>query len=69
MEKKVYYITNSAELNEALRGIKRIVPCFINREYIEMDLSEVEIIARTEDIPFIEKMLAPLVWQLNKNML
>ena len=61
MTKCVFYIENSVTLDTTLESIKLAVPCFINREYIEMDYSQVEIIARIEDWAFIENSLAPLV--------
>lgn len=61
MRKGTFYIENSAELDGVLEGIKLAIPCFITREYIEMDYSEIEIIARIEDWTFIESTLAPLV--------
>ena len=61
MTKCVFYIENSVTLDAILERIKLAVPCFINREYIEMDYSQVEIIARIEDWAFIENSLAPLV--------
>jgi len=61
METKTYYIQNTNELDEAIETIENNFPCFINREFIEMDYSEVEIKTRLEDIANIEKILAPLV--------
>ena len=61
MTKCVFYIENSVTLDVTLESTKLAVPCFINREYIEMDYSQVEIIARIEDWAFIENSLAPLV--------
>jgi hypothetical protein len=58
MTKKVYYIQNSVELDVSLELIKMSIPCFITREYIEMDYSEVEIIARNEDLACVERNLA-----------
>ena len=58
MTKKVYYIQNSVELDVSLELIKMAIPCFIIREYIEMDYSEVEIIARDEDFANVERNLA-----------
>lgn len=54
MEKRVYYKPNSVDLDVVVEHIKSIIPCFITREYIEMNYSKVEIIARVEDIPFIQ---------------
>ena len=63
MRKGTFYIRNTLTLNMILENIQQAIPCFINREYIEMDYSEVEIIARIEDWAFVENMLAPLVWK------
>ena len=61
MRKGTFYIQNTVTLDMILESLKETIPCFINREYIEMDYSEVEIIARIEDWAFVENMLAPLV--------
>lgn len=61
MTKKVYYIENTPELDEAVAQITDKFPCFLNRETIEMNYSIVEIVARNEDIASIENLLAPLV--------
>jgi len=58
---KTYYIQNSIALEKVLETLKTVIPCFITREYIEMDFSEVEVIARTEDFKTVEDLLAPLV--------
>lgn len=58
MTKKVYFIENSVELDVSLELIKMDIPCFITREYVEMNYSEVEIIARNEDIACVERNLA-----------
>lgn len=61
MTEKIYYIENSADLEEVLEQIEQVFPCFVDRELIEMDYSRVTINAREEDIASIERMLAPLV--------
>lgn len=61
MTEKIYYIENSLELATALLSIEILIPCFIERNFIEMDYSKVVIIARNEDIATVEKYLAPLV--------
>lgn len=61
MTKATYYIENSGRLDIALEMLKDKIPCFIKREYIEMDYSEVTIIARSEDFPTVEKFLGPHV--------
>lgn len=61
MTKKTYYIENSIELEAAIDKIRDTFMCFITREFIEMNYSEVEINARNEDIASIERILAPLM--------
>ena len=61
MIEKIYYIVNGIELEEAIDYLKNALPCFIERELIEMDYSKVTINARAEDISTIEYKLAPLV--------
>ena len=61
MTTKVYYIENSDALTNALNFISHEYPCAIQREFIEMNYSCVEITARTIDFASIEHILAPLV--------
>ena len=61
MTEKTYYIENTTELDNALKLIEDTFPCFIKREYIEMNYSQIDIKAREEDIVSIERVLAPLV--------
>ena len=61
MIKKTYYIENTTKLDKTIKNIKNNFPCFTNREFIEMNYSQVTINAREEDIASIEKILAPLV--------
>lgn len=61
MTKKVYYIENTNTLDMALSILTYDIPCFINREFIEMNYSVVTIICRTEDLLAVERVLAPLV--------
>ncbi len=61
MTNKTYYIQNSTELDDVLDEIEETFPCFIDREFIEMDYSEIAINAREEDVASIERMLAPLI--------
>lgn len=61
MTEKIYYIENSLELATTLLKIEILIPCFIERNFIEMDYSKVVIIARNEDIATVERFLAPLV--------
>lgn len=58
---KVYYIENTNALDSALDTIVNSFPCFMNRELIEMNYSEIKIKARNEDIAKIENILAPLL--------
>lgn len=61
MIEKIYYIENSYDLSMALGEIEEKFPCFVDREYIEMNYSKVTIKARQEDIANIENILAPYV--------
>lgn len=61
MTTKTYYIENSTELTDTLEQIEETFPCFVDRDFIEMDYSEVAINAREEDISSIERILAPLM--------
>lgn len=61
MKKGTYYIENTNELEMVLEVLKEVIPCFIEREYIEMNFSEVTITARVEDFATVENYLAPLV--------
>lgn len=61
MVEKTYYINNSIELEEAIEYIQDTFPCFIEREFIEMDYSKIVINARAEDAEAINSKLAPLV--------
>lgn len=57
MEKRVYYKPNSVDLDVVIEHIKSVIPCFITREYIEMNYSKVEIIARVEDVPSVQRLM------------
>ena len=61
MTKKVYYIENTKVLDMALSILAYDIPCFIDREFIEMNYSAVTITCRTEDLLTVERVLAPLV--------
>ena len=49
MAKIVYFIKNGSVLEETIALIINRFPCFVNREYIEMDYSKVTITCRAED--------------------
>lgn len=61
MKKATYYIENSTVLDGVLEVLKGVIPCFVEREYIEMDYSQITITARIEDFATVENYLAPLV--------
>jgi hypothetical protein len=61
MVEKTYYINNSTELEEAIEYIQDTFPCFVKREFIEMDYSKIVVNARAEDAEAINSKLAPLV--------
>lgn len=57
MEKRVYYKPNGVDLDVIVEHIKSVIPCFITREYIEMNYSKIEIIARVEDAPTVQRLM------------
>lgn len=61
MTEKIYYIENSPILSHTLSVLEELLPCFINREFIEMNFSQITIKARNEDLVTVEEYLAPLV--------
>lgn len=61
MAKKTYYIENSILLDAVLDDLANVIPCFIYRDLIEMNYSEVNIVAREEDLATVENYLAALV--------
>jgi len=61
MIKKVYYIENSATLDAVLADLAMVIPCFIYRDFVEMNYSEINVVARVEDLATVENYLAALV--------
>ena len=61
MVEKIYYIENTNALEVALEKLSEKIPCFINREYVEMNYSKITIHARVEDLATVETVLAVLV--------
>lgn len=61
MKRICHYIKNGIELETALSVLADKIPCFITREYIEMDYSKVTVICREEDAKVIEHLLVALV--------
>lgn len=49
MKKLEAYLKNTALLDEQLSYIRDAFPCFISREYVEMDFSQIVVICRDED--------------------
>ena len=58
MIKRTYYLKNSQLLDDLLGFIGDTVPCFIEREFIEMDHSKVTLQFREADAPYITKQIA-----------
>lgn len=61
MIKKTWYLKNSIYLDLAIEEIAEMIPCFITREFIEMDHSKIEIHFRTNDAGFIMSEMASLI--------
>ena len=49
MAKVVYFMKNGSVLEETISLIINRYPCFVSREYIEMDFSKVTVTCRVED--------------------
>ena len=49
MTKFEAYLMNTALLEDTLKHIRDAFPCFIDREYVEMNFSKVTITCRAED--------------------
>lgn len=60
MIEKIYWIENTNELEKALKKLN-CIPCFINREFVEMNYSKIIINARQEDLRTIEKIFSKIV--------
>lgn len=60
MIEKIYWIENTNELDIALNKLN-CVPCFIDREFVEMNYSKITINARQEDLKTIEKIFSEIV--------
>ena len=62
MVEKIYFFDNRTEnIDERLEELAIAIPCFIDREFIEMDWSKVTIQAREEDLATVERFLADLI--------
>jgi len=60
MIEKIYWIENTNELEAALNKLD-CVPCFVERELVEMNYSKITINARQEDLKTIEKIFSKIV--------
>ena len=61
MVEKIYYIENSNALELAIDSIAGLFPCWIEKEFIEMNYVKITLHIRTEDLASAEDILAPLV--------
>ena len=55
------FVENGCGIDKVLDWIIDTFACFVERDFVEMDYSLISIMARTEDMPYIENALAPLV--------
>lgn len=60
MIEKIYWIENTNELEITLDKLD-CIPCFVDREFIEMNYSKITIKARQEDLKTIEKIFSKIV--------
>lgn len=62
MKTKIYLLDNSPEAQQACSVVEMTIPCFASRTYSsDRTAFEYEIQCREEDLPFVERMLAPHV--------
>lgn len=61
MKKFTIYAPNTCLLDTIIGEITNQIPCFVNREYVEMDCSKVEVICREEDTDFVLTRLTAVV--------
>lgn len=58
MKKLNYHIERTAELNQIIRIIELLIPCFLSYDESK---GELEIECREQDAAFVERMLAAYV--------
>lgn len=62
METKTYYLdTMTNGFHTLIKEIIHTIPCFYTSKPVEMDYAECTFQVCREDIPALEKMIAPLV--------
>lgn len=62
MKTKVYLLENSTEALRACLTVEKTIPCFTSRTYSsDRTYFEYEIQCREQDLPFVERTLAPHV--------
>lgn len=61
MTKFEIFVQNTALLDFVLDEITDLVPCFIDREYVEMDCSRVKVTCRVEDADAVYTRLVALI--------
>ena len=61
MTKFEVYARNTSLLDYVLEEIIDLVPCFVDREFVEMDCSRVEVTCRVEDADAIYTRLVALI--------
>lgn len=62
MVEKIYFVDVNAEsLFEMLDLLVEKIPCFLETEFIEMNMMKVIINARVQDLRTVENFLAPFV--------
>lgn len=60
MVELTYYIENTLALEDALEKVSDGIPCFVTRQYIEMNYSKITIQARVEDFNSIDRVFSLL---------
>lgn len=61
MTEKIYYLERTDAVINALNLIINEIPCFVENIPVEMNYIKTTICARTEDISYVENILAPYI--------
>jgi hypothetical protein len=64
MTEKIYWVDRNdinTDLEETLMALYMRIPCKVNVEDVEMNWAKVTILARNEDLFFVEQYMAGLV--------
>lgn len=61
MTEKIYFIENTNALEDALEMLINAFPCFVEREFVEMNFSKITVRALEINLASVERILAPVM--------